>query len=79
MTLTDLLCSSAVQAAEAALLRDALIEWGDAGIGAYIHACDRDGTAKADAYAAIAMLGELRAELVAQGMFNLQGIEPPEV
>lgn len=68
-----------MQAAEAALLRDALIEWGDAGVGAYIHACDRHGTPKADADAALAMLGELRAELVAQGMFNLQGIEPPEV
>lgn len=79
MTLTDLLCSSAVQAAEAALLRDALIEWGDAGVGAYIHACDRDGTAKADADAALAMLGELRAELLERDMFNLQGIEPPEV
>ncbi len=78
MELTDLLCSSVVQATEAALLRDALVEWGDAGIGAYVFACERAGTPKADADAALAMLGELRAELVECGMFNLQGIDPPE-
>lgn len=60
------------------MLRDPLVEWGDAGISAYIFACEHPGTRKADADAALAMLGELRAELVECGMFNLQGIDPPE-
>lgn len=78
MTHTDFVRSSVARATEIALLRDALIQWGDAGADAYAYACAQEGTPKADMDAAFAMLDELHAELVALGMFNLEGIEPAD-
>lgn len=76
MTPTDFLRTTVARAREIAELRKALSDWGDAGADAYAYACARAGTPKADMDAAFAMLDELRAELVALDLFNLEGIEP---
>ncbi len=76
MKLTDFLGTSVARAYEIAELRDALMHWGDAGADAYAYVCAQDGTSKADMDAAFAMLDELRAELIALSLFNLEGIEP---
>lgn len=78
MTPTDFLRTMEAHAIEIAMLREALIAWGDAGVDAYAYACAQDGTPKADMNAAFAVLDELRAELIESGLFNLEDVEPPE-